>query len=172
MRRLGLIGEPPELIVSGINHGANLGDDITYSGTVAAALEGVVLGLPAIAVSQQSMKREMDFRLGREFDFTAAATFTARLVELLPERPLAPGTLLNLNCPAVALEELAGARVTRMGKRIYRDRLELTGGGRARAGGASATGSTATIPPTTPRTGPTSPRSTRTRSRSPRCTST
>jgi 5'-nucleotidase len=125
---LGLIGEPPELIVSGINHGANLGDDITYSGTVAAALEGVVLGLPAIAVSQQSQKREMDFRLGREFDFTAAATFTARLVERLPERPLSQGTLLNINCPAVPLGELAGARVTRMGKRIYRDRLELTGG--------------------------------------------
>jgi 5'-nucleotidase len=125
---LGLIGEPPELIVSGINHGANLGDDITYSGTVAAALEGVVLGLPAIAVSQQSQKREMDFRLGREFDFTAAATFTARLVERLPERPLSRGTLLNINCPAVPLDELAGARVTRMGKRIYRDRLELTGG--------------------------------------------
>ena len=123
---LGLIGEPPELIVSGINHGANLGDDITYSGTVAAALEGVVLGVPAIAVSQQSQKREMDFRLGREFDFTAAATFTARLVERLPGRPLSPGTLLNINCPAVPLEELAGARVTRMGKRIYRDRLELT----------------------------------------------
>ena len=125
---LGLIGEPPDLIVSGINHGSNLGDDITYSGTVAAALEGVVLGLPAIAVSQQSKKREMDFRLGREFDFTAAATFTARVVAGLPERPLAKGTLLNINCPAVPLEELAGARVTRMGKRIYRDRLELTPG--------------------------------------------
>jgi 5'-nucleotidase len=124
---LGLIGEPPELIVSGINHGANLGDDITYSGTVAAALEGVVLGLPAIAVSQQSLKREMDFRLGREFDFTAAADFTARLVEKLPERPLASGTLLNINCPAVPVDELAGARVTRMGKRIYRDRLEHAG---------------------------------------------
>ena len=72
---LGLIGFQPELIVSGINHGANLGDDITYSGTVAAALEGVVLGVPAIAVSQQSMKREMDFRFGRDFDFTAAAAF-------------------------------------------------------------------------------------------------
>ena len=122
---LGLIGEPPELIVSGINHGANLGDDITYSGTVAAALEGVVLGVPAIAVSQQSQKREMDFRLGRDFDFTAAATFTSRLVGTLPDRPLAPGTLLNVNCPAVPLEELVGARVTRMGKRIYRDKLEL-----------------------------------------------
>ena len=55
--------------MSGINHGSNLGDDITYSGTVAAALEGVVLGMPGIAVSQQSMAREMDFRLGEEFDF-------------------------------------------------------------------------------------------------------
>ncbi|HEX2360167.1 MAG TPA: 5'/3'-nucleotidase SurE, partial [Solirubrobacterales bacterium] len=51
---LGLLGDRPELIVSGINHGANLGDDITYSGTVAAALEGIVLGIPAIAISQQS----------------------------------------------------------------------------------------------------------------------
>ena len=122
---LGLIGDPPELIVSGINHGANLGDDITYSGTVAAALEGAVLGLPAIAVSQQSKKREMDFRLGREFDFSVVADFVARIVASLPERPLSTGTLLNVNCPAVPVEELLGARVTRLGKRIYRDKLEL-----------------------------------------------
>src|SRR3954470_15243662 len=71
---LGLVeGFEPDLIVSGINHGANLGDDITYSGTVAAALEGVMLGIPGIAVSQQSVRGEMDFRLGRTFDFTAAA---------------------------------------------------------------------------------------------------
>src|SRR3954462_1513940 len=88
---LGLVGEPPELIVSGINHGSNLGGDITYSGTVdaghvvaccgtgAAALEGVVLEVPGIAVSQQSTKREMDFRLGDEFDFKDSAAFTARL---------------------------------------------------------------------------------------------
>jgi len=122
---LGLISFRPELIVSGINHGANLGDDITYSGTVAAALEGVVMGVPAIAVSQQSIKREMDFRFGREFDFAAAAAFTARLVAGLPERPMPAGTLININCPALALGELAGARVTRLGKRLYRDRLEL-----------------------------------------------
>src|SRR4029079_6956353 len=89
---LGLLGERPDLIVSGINHGANLGDDITYSGTVAAALEGIVLGLPAIAVSQQSAAREMDFRLGRSFDFTVAATFTARLVERLASNPMPSGT--------------------------------------------------------------------------------
>ena len=69
---LGLLGERPDLIVSGINHGSNLGDDITYSGTVAAAFEGIVLGIPAIAISQQSAAGEMGFRLGREFDFSAA----------------------------------------------------------------------------------------------------
>ena len=123
---LGLLDDfVPELIISGINHGANLGDDITYSGTVAAALEGAVLRMPAIAVSQQSMKREMDFRLGREFDFEPVARFTAQLVARLSERPISPGTLLNINCPAVEPGGLRGARVTRLGKRIYRDKLEL-----------------------------------------------
>jgi 5'-nucleotidase len=119
---LGLVGGPPELIVSGINHGSNLGDDITYSGTVAAALEGIVLGVPGIAVSQQSMAREMDFRLGVDFDFREAAAFTARLVEELESVPLPDGTLLNVNCPA---GDALGARATRLGRRIYRDRLEL-----------------------------------------------
>jgi 5'-nucleotidase len=122
---LGLVGAEPELIVSGINHGANLGDDITYSGTVAAALEGAVLGIPAIAVSQQSTKREMDFRFGRTFEFDAAATFAARLVAALDDRLISPGTLLNVNCPAVPMNELKGAVVTRLGKRVYRDNLEL-----------------------------------------------
>src|SRR3954454_19957498 len=98
---LGLIeGFEPDLIVSGINHGSNLGDDITYSGTVAAALEGVVLGVPGIAVSQQSLAREMDFRLGERFDFTAAAAFVARMVEEINDVPLPTGALLNVNCPA------------------------------------------------------------------------
>jgi 5'-nucleotidase len=118
---LGLVAGPPELIVSGINHGSNLGDDITYSGTVAAALEGVVLGVPGIAVSQQSMAREMDFRQGLEFSFDEAAAFTARLVEELHTVPLPEGTLLNVNCPA---GDAGGARATRLGRRIYRDRLE------------------------------------------------
>src|SRR5690348_4382962 len=98
LAKLGLIeGFEAEAVVSGINHGANLGDDITYSGTVAAALEGVVLGLPAIAVSQQSARREMDFRLGNEFDFAAAAEFTAQVVDRLDDVPLPTGTLLNVN---------------------------------------------------------------------------
>ena len=120
---LGLIGFQPELIVSGINHGSNLGDDITYSGTVAAALEGVVLGVPGIAVSQQSVRREMDFRLGHDFDFTAAAAVTARLVDEIDDFGIPEGTLLNVNCPA---GDIAGVRACRLGKRIYRDRMELT----------------------------------------------
>jgi 5'-nucleotidase len=119
---LGLLGERPELIVSGINHGSNLGDDITYSGTVAAALEGIVLGIPAIAISQQSAAREMDFRLGRSFDFSVSASLTAQIVGLLAEERLPPGTLINLNCPS---GEPSGIEVTRLGKRLYDDELRL-----------------------------------------------
>ncbi|MFL5845791.1 MAG: 5'/3'-nucleotidase SurE [Solirubrobacteraceae bacterium] len=117
-------GLTPDLIVAGINHGANLGDDITYSGTVAAAFEGIVLGLPAVAVSQQSADREMDFRFGDDFDFTYAARFVAGIVSELDGFPLAEGTLLNINVPA---GEPDGVEITRLGKRIYRDRLELHG---------------------------------------------
>ena len=82
LAKLGLIdGFEPDVVVSGINHGSNLGDDITYSGTVAAALEGIILGIPGIAVSQQSTAREMDFRLGSQFHFEVAAEFIARVVE-------------------------------------------------------------------------------------------
>ncbi len=122
---LGLLEFQPELIVSGINHGSNLGDDITYSGTVAAALEGILLGVPSISVSQQSDRRELDFRFGREFNFKIVAKFTARLIadrglDGLPER-----TLLNINCPAGVDGEVDGVEVTKLGKRIYRDKLEL-----------------------------------------------
>jgi 5'-nucleotidase len=121
LAQLGLAGAEPGIIVSGINHGSNLGDDITYSGTVAAALEGVVLGIPGIAVSQQSLARELDFRLGREFDFVTAAAFTAQIVDRLDDVPLPDGTLLNINVPAGAAD---GVEVARLGKRIYRDALE------------------------------------------------
>jgi 5'-nucleotidase len=121
---LGLIEFEPELIVSGINHGANLGDDITYSGTVAAAFEGILLSLPAIAVSQQ-------FDRDTKMDFEQAAAFVARLVEELEHVPMPEGTLLNVNAPAA---EAGGVRACRLGKRIYHDRMELAGeeGGRRR----------------------------------------
>src|SRR6266480_4525756 len=129
---LGLVGERPDLIVSGINHGSNLGDDITYSGTVAAALEGIVLGIPAIAISQQSIAREMSFLPGRTFDFGVSARFGAELVRLAGTDPLPAGTLLNVNCPA---GEPQGIEVTRLGKRLYNDELRLVdedGDGRRR----------------------------------------
>jgi 5'-nucleotidase len=123
LANLGLVeGFEADLVVSGINHGSNLGDDITYSGTVAAALEAIVLGLPGIAVSQQSVSRELDFRTGSRFDFTVAATFTARLVAELQNVPLPDGTLLNINVPGAAP---SGVAVARLGKRIYRDELSL-----------------------------------------------
>jgi 5'-nucleotidase len=129
---LGLVeGFAAELVVSGINHGSNLGDDITYSGTVAAALEGVVLGIPAVAASQQAVEGDMDFRRGRTYEFEHAAAFVARLVEELADVPMPEGTLLNVNCPS---GEPRGARACRLGKRIYRDSLQLTEeeGGRRR----------------------------------------
>jgi 5'-nucleotidase len=119
---LGLLGDRPELIVSGINHGANLGDDITYSGTVAAALEGIVLGLPAIAISQQSVSGEMDFRAGRSFDFEFAAALAAQVVQVVAERSLPEGTLVNVNTPG---GEPNGIEITRLGKRLYNDELKL-----------------------------------------------
>ena len=108
---LGLIEARPELIVSGINHGANLGDDITYSGTVAAALEGIMLGIPAIAVSHENGE-----------DFEQAAAFVARMVETLDEVPMPEGTLLNVNAPA---GDVKGVCACRLGKRVYNDEMTL-----------------------------------------------
>jgi 5'-nucleotidase len=123
LARLGLVeGFEADLVVSGINHGSNLGDDITYSGTVAAALEAIVLGVPGIAISQQSAAMELDFRSVAGFDFNVAATFTARLVAELEDLPLPAATLLNINVPGVQPD---GVEVARLGKRVYRDELAL-----------------------------------------------
>jgi 5'-nucleotidase len=129
---LGLGGPRPDLIVSGINHGANLGDDITYSGTVAAALEGIVLGIPAFAFSQQTAGGGLGYVSGT-FDFTFSADFAARLVERVRGHEMPGATLINVNFPGV---EVTGVEVTRLGKRIYNDELRLLdeadGGGRKR----------------------------------------
>ncbi len=119
---LGLIGERPELIVSGINHGSNLGDDITYSGTVAAALEGIVLGVPAIALSLQSEASGADYYARREYDFTSSAAFSAELVRRVAEDPLPADTLINVNFPS---GEPTGVEVTHLGKRLYNDEMKL-----------------------------------------------
>ena len=106
----------------GINHGSNLGDDITYSGTVAAALEGIILGIPAIALSQQSAVGDSDFAMGRSFDFSASAAFAAQLVKRVAEDPLPADTLINVNFPS---GELTGVEVTHLGKRLYNDEMKL-----------------------------------------------
>jgi 5'-nucleotidase len=118
---LGLLGERPGLIVSGINHGSNLGDDVTYSGTVAAAFEGILLGIPAVAASQAAEIGGMGYA-GRQFDFATSAAITREVVRKLIAEPLPPGTLVNINCPA---GELAGVELTRLGKRLYDDELKL-----------------------------------------------
>jgi 5'-nucleotidase len=120
---LGLVGHRPDLIFSGINHGANLGDDITYSGTVAAAFEGIVLGIPAVAFSQQSSGGGMGYVSGR-FNFDFVASFGAELVRHLLGQSMPEATLINVNCPA---GEPKGIEVTKLGKRIYNDELKLIG---------------------------------------------
>jgi len=112
---LGLLGPRlPDLVVSGINQGANVGQDITYSGTVAAAMEGVISGIPAIAVSLDSFN---------ELDFTYAAQVGTNVARLVLQHGLPPHTLLNINVPARPVEQIAGVRVTRLGRRVYRDSL-------------------------------------------------
>ena len=122
---LGLVGDPPDVIVSGINLGMNLGDDVTYSGTVAAALEGVLLGRPAIAVSAQAVDLDADQWDGAAYDFRGAAEFAARLVPRIVAADFPPRVILNVNAPGLPPQELRGARITRLGRRVYNDELTL-----------------------------------------------
>ena len=112
---LGFLRHKPDLIVSGINRGANMGDDITYSGTVAAAIEGLLSSIPSIAISIGAF--------GGDTDYGPAASFAALLAGNILERGLPPDTLLNINVPALPRDRIAGVEVTRLGKRTYRDQL-------------------------------------------------
>ena len=105
---LNLLRDRPRLVVSGINRGMNLGDDITYSGTVAAAFEGTLLGVTSFAISQEADPGESDFR--------TAARYAAALARRILEKPLPTGTLLNVNVPRAAPK---GTRLTRQGRRTY-----------------------------------------------------
>jgi 5'-nucleotidase len=111
---LGIIERKLDLIVSGINRGANLGYDIFYSGTVAAAVEGVINGIPAIAFSFDS------FEL---VDYSGPASFAARLVQYVGRYGLPADMFLNVNFPAIAWDEVKGVAITRLGRRVYRDEL-------------------------------------------------
>ena len=119
-----LVPRKPDLVLSGINNGFNLGSDVFYSGTVAAALEGALRGIPAMALSLERRKPQ---------DFTFAADFARELVvDVLGRGPaaLAPGTFLNVNFPAGPVQ---GLRTTRMGRRIYRDQVSVREDLRGRA---------------------------------------
>jgi 5'-nucleotidase len=104
----GLLEQEPDIVIAGINRGANLGDDVIYSGTVAAAMEGRFLGLPAIAVSLAG-------KTGTHFE--TAAHVTLRLLEKLKPESLPADTILNVNVPDVPVERLAGFEATRLGHR-------------------------------------------------------
>ncbi|MEP7158328.1 MAG: 5'/3'-nucleotidase SurE [Chloroflexota bacterium] len=103
-----------DLVASGINYGANLGDDITYSGTVSAAMEAVLSAVPAFAISQEYYEHP---------DFTLAAQIAYRAAVNILENGLAPGELININVPGIPPAECGGVEVTRMGKRVYQDEL-------------------------------------------------
>jgi 5'-nucleotidase len=118
---LGLMNFEPDIVVSGINHGENLGDDITYSGTVAAAFEGIVIGVAGVAVSLAVERPWHDHHEG-ELHFGPVAGFAARLAGIAAKQ-LPPGRILTVNAPNVPQGELKGARVTKLGRRFYTDEL-------------------------------------------------
>jgi 5'-nucleotidase len=110
-----LLEERPDIVLSGVNHGANLGDDVLYSGTVAAAMEATMLGIPAVAISYA----------GRDMEAIAEWTdLLTRLLEQVVSRPNFPEeTLLNVNLPPIRPDQVKGVRVTSLGRRVYVDSL-------------------------------------------------
>ena len=110
-----LIQAPVDYIVSGINRGPNLGGEILYSGTVSAAMEGAFLDIPSLAVSAAGSGR---------FSFALAADFVARLLKILPDASLIGKTLLNINVPDVAGQDIKGVAISKLGVRAYTDHFE------------------------------------------------
>jgi 5'-nucleotidase len=115
-----LADHKPDLILSGINRGANLGEDVTYSGTVSAAMEGALAGIPSVALSQNYAREGM----GDTVPFAAAEAWAERVLKALLAAPFAPKTLVNVNFPALPPDEVKGVRVVRQGIRDY-GRLRL-----------------------------------------------
>ncbi len=116
---LGYFKEPVDLVVSGINVGANLGHDVTYSGTVTAAMEAVIANLPGVAVSLETTELQAD-----QIDFRPAAVAARQVVQHVIEHGLPPEILLNVNVPLLKQEEIRGFRMTRQGLRVYHSRLD------------------------------------------------
>ncbi len=115
---LGIVERKPDIVVSGINRGGNMGQDLTYSGTVAAALEAAIHGVPAIAVSLAAARAD------KIEDYQVAAQIALMIANKVLKEGLPPLTILNINVPPVdRIEDLSGIRLTRQGVRIYRDEL-------------------------------------------------
>ena len=110
-----ILKEPPQIVVSGINHGPNMGTDVLYSGTVSAAMEGAIFNIPSIAVSLADHKPQ---------DFSAAVFFISKLLNYIGQIKFPDRTLLNVNIPALPLSEIAGVEITKLGIRPYNDYFE------------------------------------------------
>jgi len=136
---LGMIEGELDLVVSGINPSANLGHDVTYSGTVAAAMEATISGLPGLAISLNST-RNGDHKL----DYEPAAEIALKIARQVMQFGLPKGVLLNINVPYLSLEQIRGVEITQQGQRVYRDALVRRDDPRGRAyywiGGDSPTG--------------------------------
>jgi 5'-nucleotidase len=115
---LGVIPDAVDLVVSGINPGENVGHDMTYSGTVTAAMEAVIGGIPAIAISLQVANPAP-----QSLDFSAAAHFAREIVQRVQRFGLPVGALLNVNVPPLPLDAIQGIQITRLGQRLYLDKL-------------------------------------------------
>ena len=109
--------EKPDIVISGINHGPNLGADILYSGTVSCAMEGAMMGYPSIATSLASLRNEYE-------DFKFASDFIAELLNRLDKYKIPPKTILNINIPGLEKEDIAGIAITELGNRILTDNYE------------------------------------------------
>ena len=116
---LGYFKEKIDIVVSGINAGANLGHDVTYSGTVTAAMEAVIMGVPGVAVSLEVLENHLG-----EMDFQPSALAARKVVERVLANGLAPEILLNVNVPYLPAEQIKGFLMTRQGLRVYHSRLD------------------------------------------------
>lgn len=116
---LGIIDDPIDLVVSGINPNANIGHDITYSGTVTAAMEAVIGGIPGIAVSLDSPENHLGI-----LDYAPAARAAYNVIAQLWNEGIPQRTVVNINVPYLQSEEILGVLITRQGQRVYRDRLD------------------------------------------------
>jgi 5'-nucleotidase len=130
---LGMTEPRPKMVVSGINYGANLGYDVFYSGTVAAAVEATIEGLPALAISRERLDDDTELAVSRGYhdhdkdeekpDYKPITSYCARLVQMVIDHSLPANTFLNINFPCVPWNKIKGVELTRLGRRVYRDEL-------------------------------------------------